>query len=574
MALTTVPVSLSATALTLTTAAQPNITSVGTLTGLTVGGTISIGDWTNAINIGASNDLQLYHVGGNSHIKSDTGQLIIRTDALRVLNNANSEQILHGDADGAVTLYYDNAAKLATASGGVTVTGTLTATTLAGTLSTAAQTNITSVGTLTGLTTSGDITVQKSSADSLIDVLGDGANDAILNLRSNQGAISTEGFQIWYDNNVGDVHLHTTYTSSDAAIRFHTRTGANKATNNERLTILGDGRAITIGEHVTQNNQGFEIQFKGSGKTKFSRDGDGKAALGPMLREYIISEAMHYLNIPTTRSLAVIKTGEDVFRESILEGAILTRIASSHIRVGTFQYALISKNKNDLKTLFDYTIKRHYPNITKSGSSAEDLLKIVLEKQINLICNWMRIGFIHGVMNTDNMTISGETIDYGPCAFMDKYDPGTVFSSIDHQGRYAYYNQPKIAKWNLERFAESLLPLIDNDSKVAIKIAAGVLKEFPEKYKNKWLIMMKKKLGLIDNNSKDEPLIIELLSWMHQNKADYTNTFCYLMNECNLNNEIYNEKNFILWKKKWEARIKLNNNSLEKSLKIIRLFVL
>ena len=336
------------------------------------------------------------------------------------------------------------------------------------------------------------------------------------------------------------------------------------------FTILGDGRALTIGEHLDKNKNRYDIQFKGSGITPYSRNADGRAALGPMLREYIISEAMHNLEVPTTRSLAIIKTGEEVVRESILKGAILTRVASSHIRVGTFQYALISKNKNDLKTLFDYTVKRHYPNIKKSKSPAVDLLKIVLEKQIDLICNWMRIGFVHGVMNTDNMTISGETIDYGPCAFMDKYDPETVFSSIDHQGRYAYYNQPRIAKWNLERFAESLLPLIDNDNKVAIEIATGVLKEFPEKYKNKWLKMMKKKLGLIDNNSNDEQLIIELLSWMHQNKADYTNTFCYLMNEYKSNNKIYNEKNFILWKKKWEDRIKLNNNSLEKSLKIMR----
>ncbi len=336
------------------------------------------------------------------------------------------------------------------------------------------------------------------------------------------------------------------------------------------FTILGDGRVLTIGEHVDKNKNRYDIQFKGSGKTPYSRNADGRAALGPMLREYIISEAMHNLGVPTTRSLAVIKTGEDVVRESILEGAILTRVASSHIRVGTFQYAVISKNKNDLKTLFDYTLKRHYPNIKKSESSAVDLLKIVLEKQINLICNWMRIGFIHGVMNTDNMTISGETIDYGPCAFMNKYSPETVFSSIDSHGRYAYFNQPRIAKWNLERFAESLLPLINDDSKAAIKIATEVLKEFPEKYKKKWLEMMKKKLGLVGDDHNDEQLIIELLSWMHQNKADYTNTFCYLMKEYKQKNEVYNEKQFILWKKKWEDRFKLNNNSQEKSLKIMR----
>ena len=336
------------------------------------------------------------------------------------------------------------------------------------------------------------------------------------------------------------------------------------------FTILGDGRALTIGEHLDKNKNRYDIQFKGSGKTPYSRNADGRAALGPMLREYIISEAMHNLGVSTTRSLAVVKTGEDVIRESILQGAILTRVASSHIRVGTFQYALISKNKSDLKTLFDYTLNRHYPNLKKSKFPPIDLLKVVLDKQIDLICNWMRIGFIHGVMNTDNMTISGETIDYGPCAFMDKYDPGTVFSSIDYQGRYAYSNQPRIAKWNLDRFAESLLPLINNDSKVAIEIAAEVLKEFPEKYKKKWLEMMKKKLGLIDDDLNDEQLIMELLSWMHKNKADYTNTFSYLMKEYKQKNEIYNEKKFILWKKNWEDRIKLNNNSQEKSLKIMR----
>ncbi len=336
------------------------------------------------------------------------------------------------------------------------------------------------------------------------------------------------------------------------------------------FTILGDGRALMIGEHLDKNKKRYDIQFKGSGKTPYSRNADGRAALGPMIREYIISEAMNSLKVPTTRSLAVVKTGEDVVRETILKGAILTRIASSHIRVGTFQYALISKDKNDLKSLFNYTLNRHYPDLKKSKSPAVDLLKVVLEKQIDLICNWMRVGFIHGVMNTDNMTISGETIDYGPCAFMDKYNPDTVFSSIDHQGRYSYYNQPRIAKWNLERFAESLLPLINKDSEVAIKIATEVLKEFPKKYKKKWLEMMKKKLGLIGDDPKDEQLIIELLSWMHQNKADYTNTFCYLMKEYKQENEIYNEKKFMLWKKKWENRIKLNNVSQNISLKIMR----
>jgi len=336
------------------------------------------------------------------------------------------------------------------------------------------------------------------------------------------------------------------------------------------FTILGDGRALMIGEHVTKDKKRLDIQFKGSGKTPYSRNADGRAALGPMLREYIISEAMHHLKIPTTRSLAVVETGENVIRENVLKGAILTRIASSHIRVGTFQYACLSKDKNDLNALFDYTVNRHYPHIKKLKSPAIELLKIVLEKQIDLVCNWMRVGFIHGVMNTDNMAISGETIDYGPCAFMDIYDPNTVFSSIDHYGRYSYLNQPNIARWNLERFAESLIPKINVDSKEAINIATKVLKEFPEKYKINWFKMMKKKLGLLGEDSKDEELFIELLSWMHQNKADYTNTFCYLMKELSQNKDIYNNEQFKTWKKKWENRSKLNNNSPEKCLMLMR----
>ena len=210
------------------------------------------------------------------------------------------------------------------------------------------------------------------------------------------------------------------------------------------FTMRGDGRAVLIGEHVPKNNHRYDIQFKGSGKTAFSRNGDGRAALGPMLREYLISEAMYALNIPTTRSLAVAKTGENVIRETPLEGAILTRVASSHIRVGTFQYIAARNKKDELETLFEYVIKRHYPEIENSKNKALDLLKVVLGKQIDLVVNWMRVGFIHGVMNTDNMSIAGETIDYGPCAFMDIYDPKTVFSSIDKLGRYAYCNQPVI----------------------------------------------------------------------------------------------------------------------------------
>ena len=335
------------------------------------------------------------------------------------------------------------------------------------------------------------------------------------------------------------------------------------------FTLLGDGRALVIGEHVDKNKKRYDIQFKGSGKTPYSRSGDGRAALGPMLREYIISEAIHNLKIPTTKSLAVVKTGENVIREKNLEGAVLTRIASSHIRIGTFQYACISKDKNDLKALFDYTIERHYPHIRNFKFPAIELLNIVTEKQIDLIIDWMRVGFIHGVMNTDNVAISGETIDYGPCAFMDTYDPRTVFSSIDYHGRYAFFNQPSIIKWNLEKFAEALIPLIDTDSNKSIEMAKEVLKDFDTKFKKGWFKMMRKKLGLKGEESKDENLIAELLSWMHQNKADYTNTFCHLMDDLIQKNKFFENKEFNYWKQQWKNRSKLYGNSPEKSLQIM-----
>ena len=336
------------------------------------------------------------------------------------------------------------------------------------------------------------------------------------------------------------------------------------------FTMLGDGRAILIGEHISKNNERFDIQFKGSGKTPFSRNGDGRAALGPMLREYIISEAMHSLNIPTTRSLAVVKTGEDVVRENILQGAILTRVASSHLRVGTFQYVTARENEKELKTLVNYTIDRHYPNIKTSKNQALDLLKVLMEKQIDLVINWMRVGFIHGVMNTDNMTISGETIDYGPCAFMDTYDPQTVFSSIDQLGRYAYFNQPSITKWNLARFAECMVSLINEDKDKAINMATETINTFETIYEKRWLNMMRDKLGLFGEDTKDQVLILDLLTWMHQNKADYTNTFCFLMNEKVKNIEIYDDDNFLIWKKRWQERSKINNNTPEKCLKLMR----
>ena len=336
------------------------------------------------------------------------------------------------------------------------------------------------------------------------------------------------------------------------------------------FTMLGDGRAIVIGEHLSKNNKRFDIQFKGSGKTPFSRNGDGRAALGPMLREYIISEAMHALKIPTTRSLAVVKTGENVIRETPLPGAILTRVATSHIRVGTFQYVTMMEDEKNLKTLVDYTIDRHYPNIKDSDSPALDLLKIVIEKQTKLVTDWMRVGFIHGVMNTDNMAISGETIDYGPCAFMDTYDPETVFSSIDQHGRYAYFNQPGITKWNLARFAETLIPLIDKDKVKAIQIATETINNFVEIYKKNWLQMIRNKFCLFGEERKDKSLINDLFSWMQKNKVDHTNTFCFLMNKNIQEDKIYNDQNFINWKKIWQDRLKLHNNSPEKSLKLMR----
>ena len=336
------------------------------------------------------------------------------------------------------------------------------------------------------------------------------------------------------------------------------------------FTMLGDGRAVLIGEHLSKKKERFDIQFKGSGKTTFSRNGDGRAALGPMLREYIISEAMYNLNIPTTRSLAVVKTGEEVIRETPLQGAILTRVALSHLRVGTFQYIAAREKKNELEILLNYVIKRHYPNIQNSKNQALDLLKVVLEKQIDLVVNWMRVGFIHGVMNTDNMSISGETIDYGPCAFMDTYDPKTVFSSIDQMGRYAFCNQPVITKWNLSRFAECLIPLIDKNQKKSIELATEVINSFENKYEEKWLNMMRDKLGLFGAEDKDKFLILDLLTWMHQKKLDYTNTFCHLMDFETEKKENFKDNIFLEWKKRWQDRLKVNNNTPEKYMKLMR----
>ena len=336
------------------------------------------------------------------------------------------------------------------------------------------------------------------------------------------------------------------------------------------FTMLGDGRAVLLGEHLVNNTNRFDVQFKGSGRTSFSRSGDGRAVLGPMLREYIISEAIHSLKIPTTRSLAVVKTGEKIVRENLLPGAILTRVASSHIRVGTFQYIAAKQNIDDLNTLVDYTINRHYPEIKSSKNKALDLLNLVMERQCKLVVNWMRVGFIHGVMNTDNMAISGETIDYGPCAFMDNYNPKTVFSSIDKFGRYSFSNQPPITKWNLSRFAECLIPLIDNNEDKAIQLATEAIDNFQNIYEEKWLNMMRDKLGLFGKTKDDKKLIDDLLTWMEKNKADYTNTFCYLMNISIGNSSLYDDKEFINWSNNWKNRIFINNISKDKSIELMK----
>jgi uncharacterized protein YdiU (UPF0061 family) len=317
------------------------------------------------------------------------------------------------------------------------------------------------------------------------------------------------------------------------------------------FALLGDGRAVLLGEHITPEGNHFDIQFKGSGQTPYSRRGDGRAALGPMLREFIISEAMNALKIPTTRSLAVVTTGESVMRDEVLPGAILTRVAKSHIRVGTFQFASTLNDTNKLKALADYTIDRHYPDCKAKDNPYLAFLNAVIERQALLISKWMHIGFIHGVMNTDNMSISGETIDYGPCAFMDRYHPETVFSSIDRQGRYAYSNQPPIAQWNLARFAETLIPLIDPNADKSIELASQTVNDFSGQFQTAWLKGMRQKLGLFNEEESDIELINELLALMQKNRADYTLTFRHLSSDAILKDAIFKDASFKVWYKNW-----------------------
>jgi serine/tyrosine/threonine adenylyltransferase len=294
------------------------------------------------------------------------------------------------------------------------------------------------------------------------------------------------------------------------------------------FTLLGDGRAILLGEQTSESDRVFDIQFKGSGPTPYSRRGDGRAALGPMLREYIVSEAMASLEIPTTRSLAVTLTGEQVMRESLLPGAVLTRVAASHIRVGTFEYAAALGDPARLAELTLYTLNRHLPDFPEDVPPALSLLNYAVRSQAALIARWMQVGFIHGVMNTDNMALSGETIDYGPCAFMDVYHPQTVFSSIDTQGRYAFAQQPQIALWNLERFAETLLPILAEEKEEAIELAHSALDGFAELYNHFWLSGMAAKVGFANSSDDIQKLVLQLLQVMQRNELDYTNTFTAL----------------------------------------------
>jgi len=288
---------------------------------------------------------------------------------------------------------------------------------------------------------------------------------------------------------------------------------------------LGDGRAILMGEVVDIQGRRRDIQWKGAGPTPFSRSGDGRAALGPVLREYLVSEAMHALGIPTTRALAAVTTGEIVYREQRLPGAVLTRVAASHIRVGTFQFFAAQGDADALKQLADHVIARHYPEARGAERPHLALLEGVVERQAALIAKWMQVGFIHGVMNTDNMAVSGETIDFGPCAFMDAYDPATVFSSIDHRGRYAYANQPRIAQWNLARLAETLLPLIDDDSNRAVELATETITRFSARFDEHWLSGMRAKIGLSSASEGDAELVQALLEAMRIHAADFTLTF-------------------------------------------------
>ena len=334
---------------------------------------------------------------------------------------------------------------------------------------------------------------------------------------------------------------------------------------------LGDGRALLLGEVIDVDGARKDVQLKGSGRTPFSRNGDGKAAIAPVLREYLMGEAMHALGIPTTRALAAVTTGEKIIREGFQRGGVLTRVASSHLRVGTFQYFAARQDHEKLKQLADYAIQRHYPELANEDEKYLLFLKEVQERQASLVAKWVSVGFVHGVMNTDNMTISGETIDYGPCAFMDAYDPKTVFSSIDDHGRYAYGNQPVIAQWNLARFAETLIPLINpKDSDAAIKSATDILNGFPEIYQLAWLNEMRKKLGLTERNEGDIEMVNHLHTIIEGKAIDYTllfkNMAGFARGEETALLEMFEDKAEIeKWLEGWLGQIHASNRAVEQT---------
>jgi len=329
------------------------------------------------------------------------------------------------------------------------------------------------------------------------------------------------------------------------------------------FTMLGDGRAILLGEQQTPDGSLRDIQLKGCGRTPFSRGGDGLATVSAMLREYLISEAMHHLGIPTTRSLAVVGTGAEVYRDEIYPGAVLARVAQSHLRVGTFEFVNQFLTPEVMEELVHYTIDRHHPELKDAVNPAIALLQAVMQRQVDLIVHWMRVGFIHGVMNTDNMSIAGETIDYGPCAFMNTYHPATVFSSIDRQGRYAFGNQPRIAQWNLSCLAGALLPLVDADKEAAIAKVRQVLEGFDAIYQSKWLEMMRGKLGLTHAEEGDRQLADDLLNWMKLHEADYTNTFRALREGTVPETYPAAEEAFLKWRGKWVDRVMRNEGGMD-----------
>lgn len=327
--------------------------------------------------------------------------------------------------------------------------------------------------------------------------------------------------------------------------------------------LLGDGRALLMGEQITPKGQRYDLQFKGSGPTPYSRSGDGRAVLSPMLREYIISEAMNGLNIPTTRSLSVVETGDKVMRYQPEKGAILVRIAKSHLRVGTFEFARGTEDIKLLKSLADYAIDRHFPHLKNASNPYLSFFGQVIEDQARLIAQWMLVGFVHGVMNTDNVSIAGETIDYGPCAFMDTYDPKTVFSSIDQGGRYAYGNQPKIGAWNLSKFGQSLLPLLDKNEVKAVDKANEELEKYLEVFQKTYYGGLGNKLGLKTQHKEDQKYISLFLDFLKNNNLDYTNTFLDLTFN-HLEDESYQKEDFQNWKTWWDKRLLEEDFSQEK----------